>query len=253
MEIVIIEDEELTANDLASTILTINRTVNIIAVLRSVKESVTYFLENKDPDLIFCDIQLGDGLSFEIFQKCSITAPVIFCTAFNEYALQAFKANGIDYILKPFSKQEVSNALQRYRTLKTNFVKSGIPIEKIYELFDGQKTRKQYTILVYHRENIIPVRIEDIAVFYIENEVTHLLTFNRKRHTINKTLEEIESITGSGFFRANRQLLINRNAVKDASHYFGRKLTVALTIPYANKITISKEKAASFLDWLSGH
>jgi len=252
MKIVIIEDEELTANDLASTILKIDKTVQIIAILSSVKESVSYFQENRDHDLIFCDIQLGDGLSFEIFQKCTITAPVIFCTAFDEYALKAFKTNGIDYILKPFSKQTIMDALHRYKTLENNFLKTDTSFAKILELFENRKNNKQNTILVYHRDNIIPVKVEDIAIFYIEHEVTHLITFARKYHTINKTIEELEPITGDEFFRANRQFLINRNAVKDASQYFGRKLIVTLTIPFSEKITISKEKVALFLDWLSG-
>ena len=252
MKIVIIEDEELTANDLASTILKIDKTVQILAVLSSVKESVSYFQDNMDPDLIFCDIQLGDGLSFEIFQKCTITAPVIFCTAFDEYALKAFKTNGIDYILKPFSKQTIQNALHRYKTLENIFLKNDLSLAKILELFESRKNNKQNTLLVYHRDNIIPVKVEDIAIFYIENEVIHLITFARKHHTINKTIEELEPITGDEFFRANRQFLINRNAVKDASQYFGRKLIVTLTIPFSEKITISKEKVALFLDWLSG-
>ncbi|HCT84623.1 MAG: DNA-binding response regulator [Bacteroidetes bacterium GWE2_41_25] len=252
MKIVIIEDEELTANDLAVTILKVDKTVQITAILNSVKESISYFKENRDPDLIFCDIQLGDGLSFEIFQKCSITVPVIFCTAFDEYALKAFKTNGIDYILKPFSKQTIQDALQRYKTLKNNFLKTDTSFSKILELFENRTNIKKNTILVYHRENIIPVKAEDIAIFYIENEVTHLITFTRKHHTINKTIEELEPIAGDNFFRANRQFLINRNAIKDASQYFARKLNVSLTIPFSEKITISKEKVTLFLDWLSG-
>lgn len=252
MKIIIIEDEELTANDLASTLLKAERTVEIVAILRSVKQSISYFEENRNPDLIFCDIQLGDGLSFEIFQKCSVKAPVIFCTAFDEYALKAFKANGIDYILKPFSNHTISDALQRYRVLKNNFISASLSVEKIREMLEKSQSMRQNTILVFHRENIIPVKIKDIAIFYIENEVTHLITFSRQHHTINKTIEELESIAGHNFFRANRQFLVNRNAVRDASHYFARKLIVTLTIPFSEKITISKEKVTLFLDWLSG-
>lgn len=252
MKIVIIEDEELTANDLASTILKVDKTVQILAVLGSVKESVSYFQDNRDPDLIFCDIQLGDGLSFEIFQKCSVTAPVIFCTAFDEYALKAFKTNGIDYILKPFSRQTIQGALHRYKTLENNFFLNDLSLVKILELFESRKNNKQNTLLVYHRDNIIPVKVEDIAIFYIENEVTHLITFTHKHHTISKAIEELQPITGDEFFRANRQFLINRNAVKDASQYFGRKLIVTLTIPFSEKIIVSKEKVTLFLDWLSG-
>jgi two-component system, LytTR family, response regulator LytT len=252
MKIVIIEDEELTANDLAETILKVDKTVQIVAILSSVKESVSYLRESRDIDLIFCDIQLGDGLSFEIFKECSITAPVIFCTAFDEYALKAFKVNGIDYILKPFSSHTIEAALNRYKALKNIFSDDNESFQKILALFEGRKNNQQSTILVYHRENIIPVKLDDIAIFYIENEVTRLITFTLKHHTINKTLDEIEAITNSDFFRANRQFLLSRKAVKDASHYFGRKLKVSLTIPIRAEITISKEKVALFLNWLSG-
>ena len=250
MNVVIIEDEELTANDLAGTILKIDNRVQISAILSSVKESVAYFRENRKPDLIFCDIQLGDGLSFEIFKECAITAPVIFCTAFDEYALKAFKANGIDYILKPFSGKTIEEALNRYKTLRDNFMDINAPMGKILELFENRKNKKQNTVLVYHKENIIPVKVDDIALFHIENEVTRLITFSRQQHIINKSLEELETIAGNDFFRTNRQFLINRNAIKSASQYFSRKLIVTLLIPFSERITVSKEKASLFLNWL---
>ena len=114
MKIVIIEDEKLTADDLADTILKVSPGVQIVARLSSVKDAIIWFRKNKQPDLIFSDIQLGDGLCFEIFRKQSVTTPVIFCTAFDEYALAAFKANGIDYILKPYDEQTIASALTRY-------------------------------------------------------------------------------------------------------------------------------------------
>jgi DNA-binding LytR/AlgR family response regulator len=252
MKIVIIEDEELTANDLAATILRIDKSAKIIAVLASVKESVTFFRKNSAPDLIFCDIQLGDGLSFEIFRECTISAPVVFCTAYDEYALKAFKANGIDYILKPFSRKTIEESLEHYKALKNSFHNSDSSMERILELFENRKQIKQNTVLVFHRDNIIPVKVDDIALFYIENEITRLVTFSRKHHTINKSLEELETITGNNFFRANRQFLINRTAIRDASHYFARKLVVTLTLPVNEKIIVSKEKVTLFLDWLSG-
>jgi len=252
MKIVIIEDEDLTANDLAATILKIDKSAKIIAVLASVKESVTFFRKNSAPDLIFCDIQLGDGLSFEIFRESTISAPVIFCTAYDEYALKAFKANGIDYVLKPFSRKTIAESLEHYKTLKNSFQNSDSPMERILELFENRKQIKQNTVLVFHRDNIIPVKVDDIALFYIENEITRLVTFSRKHHTINKSLEELETITGNNFFRANRQFLINRNAIRDASQYFARKLVVTLTLPVNEKIIVSKEKVTLFLDWLSG-
>jgi two-component system, LytTR family, response regulator len=251
VNIVIIEDEELTAKDLADTIMKVDKNVQVLAILNSVKQSISYFRENLNPDLIFCDIQLGDGLSFEIFKECSITSPVIFCTAFDEYALKAFKANGIDYILKPFSRQTIEDALNRYKALKNNLLNINGPVKKILELYESRKNKKQKTVLIYHRENIIPVKVDDIAIFYIENGVSHLMTFSGRHHTINKTLEEMESIAGYDFFRANRQYLLNRNAIRNVSQYFARKLIVSLSIPFDLKIIVSKEKITLFLNWLS--
>ncbi len=253
MKIVIIEDEQHTADDLAETILKVDASAKIMASLRSVKEAVSYFQKSESPDLIFCDIQLGDGLSFEIFTKLSITSPVIFCTAYDEYALKAFNANGIDYVLKPFTEKTIQKSLNKYQELKNNFI-SKIPSYKtILELLEGRRNQTQVSVLVYHKDNIIPVKLDDIALFYIDHEVTRLITLDQKEYYLNKTLEELEKIAGSDFYRANRQFLINRNAVLNASQYFSRKLSVHLIIPFKEKIIVSKEKSRNFLNWLSGN
>ena len=252
MKIVIIEDEQLTADDLAETILRVSPGVQIIARLSSVKDAVAWFRKNEQPDLIFSDIQLGDGLCFEIFKKHPVSTPVIFCTAFDEYALTAFKAHGIDYILKPFDEQTIASALDRYKELERKFLGNNQQIEKILQLFDNRKNQKQASVLVYHKDKILPVKIQDIALFYIEHEITYLVTFGQKNFTISKSLEELEEITGNSFYRANRQYLINRKAVKEASQYFARKLSITLSIPFNETITISKVKVPDFLAWLSG-
>ncbi|HAQ17911.1 MAG TPA: DNA-binding response regulator [Prolixibacteraceae bacterium] len=252
MKIVIIEDEQLAAEDLADNILKVDPTIQIVASLRSVKEAVSYFQINEKPDLIFCDIQLGDGLSFEIFNKQPLSAPVIFCTAYDEYALKAFKANGIDYILKPFTKKTIEDSLNKFKELKNSFVNNLTHFETILEIFESRRNQKQVSVLVYQKDNIIPVKVDNIALFYIEHEVTHLITFDKKKYLISKTLEELEKITGSDFFRTNRQFFINRKAIKDASQYFTRKLSINLTIPFSEKIFVSKEKSKDFLNWLSG-
>jgi two-component system response regulator LytT len=255
MKIVIIEDEKLTADDLAETILKINPKVHITAILNSVTESISWFQRNEKPDLIFSDIQLGDGLCFEIFKAVSVTVPVIFCTAYDQYALNAFKANGIDYILKPLTKRSVGSALERYNNLKNNFLKKIEGIKKIAEALESRKSLQDASVLVYIKEKIIPVQLADIAFFYIENEITHLVSFDQKTYFINKTLEELEKITGSDFYRANRKFLINRKAIKDVSHYLHRKLLINLTISVSTieSITVSKEKVTPFLHWLSAH
>lgn len=253
MKIVIIEDESLTAEDLAETISYVEPTAEIVAILYSVKESIDYFRKSAKPDLIFSDIQLGDGLSFSLFQEAAISTPVIFCTAYDEYALRAFKANGIDYVLKPFTKKAIAEAFARYKSLKNNFSEAVPGYQTLSRLFE-QRTQNDSAVLVYFQEKIFPVKIADIALFYIENDITQLVTFSRERHCVTKSLEELEKMTGNGFYRVNRKYLVNRKAVKDASQYFHRKLLVNLTIEtnLTEPITVSKVKAVNFLNWLSG-
>jgi len=253
MKIVIIEDEKLTADDLAETILKVVPDAKIISVLHSVSTAISWFLKNEDPDLIFSDIQLGDGLSFEIFKKISTTVPVIFCTAYDEYALKAFDANGIDYILKPFDQSTIEAAFNKYNNLKNKFSENSPTLDNIIRLFENKKKHSQSSILVYHKDKIVPIRLEDIALFYIENEITHLITFDQKSYTINKTIEETEKISSVDFFRVNRQFLVNRNTIKEASQYFARKLSLTLTIPFKETITVSKLKVPEFLSWLSAN
>lgn len=252
MRIIIIEDEQFAAESLAETIVEAEPGAKIVAILQSVKEAVAWFRKNDTPDLVFSDIQLGDGLSFEIFKSIQVNAPFIFCTAYDEYALSAFKANGIDYILKPFTTENILAALERYRALQQSFSRQQVQYESIIELFENRKTQKATSVLVHYKDKILPVKLNEIALFYIENNVTHLLTFDQKTYCVNKTLEELELLTGNDYFRTNRQCLINRKAVKDASRYFSRKLTVNITIPFKEAITISKVKVPEFLDWLSG-
>jgi DNA-binding LytR/AlgR family response regulator len=252
MNIVIIEDEGLVADDLELNIRKlIDEPVDIVQ-LRSVKEGIAYFKKADAPDLIFSDIQLGDGLSFEIFITGLVSVPVVFCTAYDEYALDAFKANGIDYILKPFTSQTLNNALQKYRQLKQLFSTDQTPqYEALIQMLAGKKTQKVASVLVYHQDKIIPVNLDDIAMFYLANEITHLLTFSGKTFYPNKNLDELEQVSGSYFFRANRQYLICRKAIIDVSSFFSRKLSINLNIPFSEKVIVSKGKAPQFLNWLA--
>ncbi len=251
MRIVIIEDEEFTATDLVDTICQVEPDTQIVSVLGSVKAGIKFFKKNTETiDLIFSDIQLGDGLSFEIFDAVSISSPVVFCTAFNEYALQAFKANSIDYVLKPFSQKSIVNALGKYKSLKTSFLENNFNYSAIIDLF-RKTNQKSNAILVYQKDKIFPIKFENIALFYIEKEITYLITLGNQKYTIKKTLDEVEKISPDNFYRANRQHLLNSEAIKDISQYFARKLAVSLKISYKEKIIISKGKSTDFLSWLS--
>lgn len=252
MKIVIIEDEKLAADDLSETILKVDPDAEIISVLHSVSTAISWFLKNEHPDLVFSDIQLGDGLSFEIFRAVSSNVPVIFCTAYDEYALKAFDANGIDYILKPFDVPTIEAAFNKYNKLKNRFSENNFTLENVIRLFENKKKHGQSSVLVYHKDKILPVRIDDIALFYLENEITYLLTFDQKSYTINKPLDELEKIAGSDFYRANRQNLIHRKAIKEASQYFARSLSVTLILPFKETIKVNKVKVPDFLSWLSG-
>ncbi|ALJ00021.1 LytR/AlgR family response regulator transcription factor [Rufibacter tibetensis] len=250
MNIVIIEDEPLTAEDLEDTLLEVEPSVRVVAVLASVKAAVTYFTQNPAPDLIFSDIQLGDGLSFEIFQAVPITKPVVFCTAYNEYALEAFKANGIDYILKPFNKAIIEKTLLKYKQLQANLAPERPDYQALLQLLDNRLVQKPNSVLMFQRDKIIPLPIDQIAVCYSQNLITHVVTFDQRKFTLNQNMEEMEAMCGNQFFRANRQFLIHYKAIKEASQYFGRKLSVTLTIPFPEEIIISKAKSPLFLNWL---
>lgn len=250
MKIVIIEDEQITADDLVGTIIALEPDAKITAILSSVKIAIAYFQGNEAPDLIFSDVQLGDGLSFEIFKAVKVTSPIIFCTAYDEYALNAFKTNGIDYILKPSTSDAISKALNKYRNLRQTFSGSDQQYKAIMEALMNKDTPKSAAVLVHNKDKIMPIRLEDIALFYIENEITYLLTFDKKTYSINKNLEELEQLCGNNYFRVNRQNLVNRKSVIDASHYFSRKLSVNISVPFKDKIMVSKEKTPQFLNWL---
>ena len=253
MKIVIIEDEAYTAEDLKENLLAVNPEIQIVATLNSVANAITWFKNHDHPDLIFSDIQLGDGLSFEIFQAASVSTPVIFCTAFDEYAVKAFKSNGIDYILKPFDETDIAASLKRYQELEKKFAGNSQQIENMLQLFKNKEMQqRKVSVLVYYKDKILPVRVDNIAVFYLEYKITHLITFDQKNYTINKPLEELEKIVGTDFFRANRQFLIHRNAIKEAAQYFARSLSITLSIPFKEKIKVNKVKVPEFLDWLSG-
>lgn len=247
MNVVIIEDEQLTADDLMDVLHEINPSITVIKHLSSVQEGLDYFTnENDDIDLIFSDIQLGDGLSFELFKRVTVTAPIVFCTAFDEYAIEAFKSNGIDYILKPFSTNDVRKALERYKQLEETFT------SKLQQVADAiEENTHQQSVLVYHKEKIIPIPLNTISLAYIRNEMVYLRTFEGESYHINKSLDELDHMLGANFYRANRQHIVNRQSVKDVTTFLTRKYLVNLNFPYQEQIIVSKEKMTSFLRWLN--
>jgi len=254
MKIIIIEDEQLTSKDLQKTLLSIDESIEIVAVLQSVEEALAFFKASTIAfDLVFSDIELGDGLSFEIFANTKNTKPIIFCTAYNDYALQAFDTYSIEYILKPFSKETVAKALDKYISLKENFTTTNLEYNNIMHLVKAQITGNSGSVIVKQGSKIIPLDIHQIALFYFENGYSFAYTFDQKINILSKSLEDLELCFTPVFFRANRQFLVNRKAIKDVTTTFNRKLLLNLTVPFKDDILIGKLKHAAFLDWLAAY
>lgn len=247
MKIVIIEDEQIAADDICSCIKEARQEYDIVKVLGSVSESIEYFLSESDIDLIFSDIQLSDGLCFEIFEHVEVKPPIIFCTAYNHYALEAFKNNGIDYILKPFDCQSIAKALKKYENLTGNYKKN---LDALIHDFTAGIIDKTVKVKVYHKDKIIPISLDDIAIFYLKGKLLMLRTFSGEVFHINRKLDELEDSSGNDFFRANRQILINRKAIRDVSQHQKRKMKINLNIENTVEIIVSKEKSKELIAWL---
>ena len=253
LRVIIIEDEKYTAKDLADTLKKVDSNIEIVATLSSVEQAVNFFKKEKEFDLIFSDIQLPDGLSFNIFKFVKIKVPVIFCTAFDKYALEAFDANGIDYLLKPFNKASVSKALDKYLALKLNFKTPETNLDKLINKLQQQMSRQSNSVIAYQGDKIVPVETNQIALFYLEDDYAFALTFDSQKHILTQSLEDLENLCGNGFFRANRQYLVNRKAIKDASRYLNRKILINLNVNYPEQILVGKLKITSFLQWLANN
>ncbi|TCC86699.1 LytR/AlgR family response regulator transcription factor [Pedobacter hiemivivus] len=250
MKILIIEDELKAAKSLENLILKIKPSAKITAQLQSIESAIDYLSENEAPDLIFMDIQLSDGLCFEIFKSVNIQCPVIFCTAYGEYTMDAIKANGIDYLLKPFSKEELQKAFEKVDNFKNFFQQNTQPdMEELLKKIGQDEGKKSF--LVFKNNKYTTVKTEDIAFFYIRNEAPTLMTFQEQEYTLMQSLDQLQSILSTKqFFRLNRQYLVNFSAIKEVEHYFDRKLFVKLVIPSPDKLLIGKEKTTIFLNWL---
>jgi len=243
MKYLIIEDEMAAFKLLSQCLTSLRPEAEIIGPLQSVDEAVDFFKGNETVDIVFMDIHLADGFSFRIFEQTEVRFPVVFTTAYDEHALQAFDVNAVDYILKPISEEKLARAIERAEVLSTQKVNS------ILENIARYKT----CLLIPQRDKIMPVKTDDIAIIYLVDQIVKLRTFDGATYYLTKNLEDIYSqLNPDDFFRANRQTIIHRQAVKDISLWFGNKLSVNLTVPTEERIVISKSKAPEFKAWLSG-
>jgi two-component system, LytTR family, response regulator len=250
MKIVIIEDEPLAAKDLSTLLKKVEPNAELVATLGSVEASRKWFQSHPCPDLILSDIQLADGISFEIYENSNINCPIIFTTAYDDYAIRAFKLNSVDYLLKPVDGKELSAALVKYRNLSSE----SILTEQLKTLMQGwnQQPQKKYKerFLTLHRNTLVPVTQSEIA-FFQKEELIYLVTMsNEKFITEHQTLDELETLLNpENFFRVNRQFIIHVQSVgKIKTTHKG--LTVQLKPPFNHEADISREKAAAFKKWI---
>lgn len=252
MNVVIVEDELAASDNLIYLLQAIDKNIKVIKVLDSVKAAVTFFSQPQNAELVFMDIHLADGVSFEIFDKVDLGVPVIFTTAYNQYTLKAFKFNSIDYLLKPLDKDELSDALQQFKEQKKE---EGIDKEQIKGLLnlvkEKEKTYKT-TFLITHRDQLIPLKTTDIAYFIIDTGVVKAITFDKKSYPIDDKLEDLEEeLDPNNFYRINRQCILRRDALVRIKQYFNGKLIVDVTPASSEQIIISKAKASDFKSWVA--
>lgn len=250
MKALIIEDEKVAAQALQRLIGEVSADTEILGVLESIEESVEWLENNPMPDLMFMDIHLADGSSFAIFERVNVTCPVIFTTAYDEFALKAFEVNSIDYLLKPISKEDLERAMNKYRTL------AGIRFgaDKIELLLEqlGEKKRHRNYFLLPERDKLVPLSTKDIAYAYIDSKSVKIVTHEHKNYYLTHTLDDLMAqLDPTLFFRANRQYIVSRDAIKDVSIWFGNKLAINLNVEVPEKIIVSKARVAEFKCWFS--
>jgi len=250
MKAIIIEDESLAAQALQSLVREINPEVEVVATLQTIEESVEWFGENPMPDMVFMDIHLADGSSFAIFEKVDITCPIIFTTAYDEYALKAFEVNSIDYLLKPINKADLERALNKYKSLTSSPNKTSL--EGLLAQMGNLKKKYKTCFLIPERDKLIPLATNNIAYIFIDTKTVKAVTLDGHTYYLNQTLDDIMAqLDPEVFFRANRQFIIARNAVKDLAVWFGNKLAVNLTVPVPEKIIVSKARVGEFKTWFA--
>ncbi len=250
MNVIIIEDEKPAARRLSRLLDELG--VSVSTMLHSVEESIEWFQKNKHPDLIFLDIQLSDGLSFEIFDIIQVKSAIIFTTAFDEYALQAFKLNSIDYLLKPIDDEELEKAVKKYKELQPGKEQLAVDFEDIKKLLVNpleREYKKRFTAKVGQHLKII--NADEVECFYSENKGTYAATKDGRNYLLDTTLENLEEeLSPKLFFRVSRKFYVNINHIKDIISYTNSRLQIKLNAFKEQEIIVSRERVKDFKLWL---
>ncbi len=257
MKAIILEDEKIAAQSLQRQLAEVAPTIEVVQVLQTVEEAAEWFSSHAEPDIAFMDIHLADGLVFHLFKQVSVQCPVIFTTAYNQYALEAFRVNSIDYLLKPIDKEELRRALNKYtsmtgRSSQEKVVVSPEVWQNVVAMLREAEHHYRSYFLIPIGDKLVPLPTQDIACIYIENKISIAITFDGQRRVIDKPLDLLmQELDPKVFFRANRQYIVAHKAVKDISFWFGNKLQLYLTVKTPESIVISKAKVSEFKEWYS--
>ena len=247
MRVLIVEDETAAVDNLEYLLYKVDRAIEIAAVTESVEQTQQWLMQNH-ADLIFMDIHLSDGSAFSLFDHIEVSTPIIFTTAYDQYALDAFKVNSIDYLLKPIKQTDLERALEKFKRLTASDLNSYI--SRINQL--TEKPKYQSRILVAIKDKIIPLAVEDIACIYSTDRKTEIITTSEATYTYNKPLDTmIKNLDPTVFFRANKQFIINRNQIADITVWFDNRLRLRLTAETPEDIYIAKNRVSEFKSWLT--
>ncbi len=254
MNILIVEDEELTARKLQRLVLEVEPTAVILAILTSIEDTIAWLKAHVAPDLILLDIELADGQSFEIFNHVTVQSPVIFTTAYDEFALKAFKVNSIDYLLKPIKAEELTRALNKLSYLKETFLKEPSEIQRsIKKLLSNMTPTPVYRerFLIKQGQKMFSLTTKEIAYFYTRNKMSFAKSLDGRDYLVDYTLDEIfGELNPRHFFRLNRQIIASANAIEKVHLYFNSKLKIQLTPVFDEEVIVGREKASDFKTWL---
>jgi DNA-binding LytR/AlgR family response regulator len=249
MKTIIIEDEKLAAERLEELIHEIDSSIEVTAKLTSIEQSIKWLKQNK-PDLIFLDIQLEDGLSFSIFEKVDADVPIIFITAYDQYAIKAFKLNSLDYLLKPIKKDELRESLNKYKNIKSSYL---VDFEEIIRNIQAKDIGYKKRFLIQYGQKIKKVEVDEAAYFYAMEKSVFLTTLTGNTYPIDYTLDKLQEILNpEKFFRINRKMILKFDAIKNMIPYSRSRIKIELTPPEPNDVEalVSVERASAFKEWM---
>ncbi len=250
MKVIIIEDEYYAAEKLKSELHNLNKEIEVLAILDSCEACINYFKDPSDYDLVFSDIHLADGLVFNVFGEIEITTPIIFTTAYDKYALQAFDSNGIDYLLKPIQSERLSQALQKYESMK-GASQVATAYDKIKEILTDTQREYKSRFLCKLGNKIKSIPVTSISYFYSKDKMTFIVDREKNRYPINHTLDEIDGMMDpTHFFRLNRQYVTHFDAINEIHPYFKGRLKIRLLPQHEDDIVVSTERSPLMKAWL---